>query len=169
MEPLAEQYLDVNVKARCRMPEVVEQRLGGEVDAGAVLHVVDRVALHAQVEGELDEELLHGEREVMDELGRQFEAAVIRTYIEWLVDVPWKKTTRDRIDLAEAKAMQAGIPGSRLSIVPGAGHDPVRPFGEGGPYRRVQEAHLASRHRGSQPIHAGAGQGARPSRWAAAG
>jgi ATP-dependent Lon protease len=31
------------------------------------------------------------------------EAGVIRTYIEWLVDVPWKKTTRDRLDLIQAK------------------------------------------------------------------
>lgn len=27
MEPAAEQYMDVNVKARCRMPELVEQRI----------------------------------------------------------------------------------------------------------------------------------------------
>ena len=41
--------------------------------------------------------------------------------------------------------------------VPLAGHDPVRPFGEAWPYRGVQEAHLASRHRGPQAIHTGPG------------
>ncbi len=31
------------------------------------------------------------------------ESGVIRNYIEWLVEVPWKKTTRDRLDLVRAK------------------------------------------------------------------
>ncbi len=31
------------------------------------------------------------------------EAAVSRTYIEWLVEIPWKKATKDRIDLARAQ------------------------------------------------------------------
>ncbi len=32
------------------------------------------------------------------------EAAVVRTYLEVLTSLPWKKTTRDRLDLAEVKA-----------------------------------------------------------------
>jgi ATP-dependent Lon protease len=31
------------------------------------------------------------------------EAAVIRTYIEWLLDLPWRKTTRDSLDIPKAK------------------------------------------------------------------
>ncbi|RMG88860.1 MAG: AAA family ATPase, partial [Candidatus Dadabacteria bacterium] len=31
------------------------------------------------------------------------EAAVIRTYIEWLTEMPWKKRTRDNIDIPRAK------------------------------------------------------------------
>ncbi len=31
------------------------------------------------------------------------EAAVVRTYLEWLVELPWKKSTRDRIDIQKAK------------------------------------------------------------------
>ena len=31
------------------------------------------------------------------------EAAVVRTYLEWLVELPWKKSTRDRLDIKEAK------------------------------------------------------------------
>jgi ATP-dependent Lon protease len=31
------------------------------------------------------------------------EATIIRTYIDWILDVPWQKSTRDRLDLVEAK------------------------------------------------------------------
>ena len=31
------------------------------------------------------------------------EASVIRTYIDWMVELPWKKATKDRLDIVEAK------------------------------------------------------------------
>jgi len=31
------------------------------------------------------------------------EATIIRTYIDWILDVPWRKSTQDRLDLAAAK------------------------------------------------------------------
>ncbi len=33
------------------------------------------------------------------------EAAVIRTYIDWLTDMPWRKATKDNLDIARAKAI----------------------------------------------------------------
>ena len=33
------------------------------------------------------------------------EATIIRTYIDWILDVPWMKSTRDRLDLVEAKTV----------------------------------------------------------------
>lgn len=33
------------------------------------------------------------------------EATIIRTYIDWILDVPWKKGTKDRLDLKAAKAV----------------------------------------------------------------
>src|SRR5690606_507064 len=33
------------------------------------------------------------------------EASMLRTYIEWLVDTPWSKQTKDNLDLARAKAI----------------------------------------------------------------
>ena len=31
------------------------------------------------------------------------EAAVVRTYLDWIVDLPWRKLSRDRIDIKEAR------------------------------------------------------------------
>jgi ATP-dependent Lon protease len=31
------------------------------------------------------------------------EATIIRTYIDWILDIPWLKSTKDRLDLVEAK------------------------------------------------------------------
>jgi len=33
------------------------------------------------------------------------EATIIRTYIDWILDVPWMKSTKDRLDLVEAKTV----------------------------------------------------------------
>ena len=33
------------------------------------------------------------------------EATIIRTYIDWILDIPWKKSTKDMLDLVEAKVI----------------------------------------------------------------
>ncbi|NOR26142.1 MAG: endopeptidase La [Desulforhopalus sp.] len=33
------------------------------------------------------------------------EATIIRTYIDWIIDVPWKKSTKDMLDLVKAKVI----------------------------------------------------------------
>jgi ATP-dependent Lon protease len=33
------------------------------------------------------------------------EATIIRTYIDWILDVPWKKSTKDRLDLPCQKVL----------------------------------------------------------------
>ncbi len=33
------------------------------------------------------------------------EASMVRTYLDWLVEVPWSKSTRDKLDLKEAKTI----------------------------------------------------------------
>jgi ATP-dependent Lon protease len=33
------------------------------------------------------------------------EATIIRTYIDWILDVPWMKSTKDKLDLVEAKTI----------------------------------------------------------------
>lgn len=50
------------------------------------------------------------QKEALKQLGRlermhsdSGEAGVIRTYLDWLIDIPWSKTTRDSLDIARAK------------------------------------------------------------------
>ena len=31
------------------------------------------------------------------------EASIIRTYLDWLVDIPWSRTTKDNLDIKKAK------------------------------------------------------------------
>lgn len=31
------------------------------------------------------------------------EATTVRTYLDWIIDIPWRKSTRDRLDIKEAK------------------------------------------------------------------
>ena len=33
------------------------------------------------------------------------EASIVRTYLDWLVEVPWSKSTRDKLDVKEAKVI----------------------------------------------------------------
>ncbi len=45
----------------------------------------------------------------MERLGKQpfgsAEASVIRNYLDMCLELPWKKLTRDRVDVAQAKAI----------------------------------------------------------------
>jgi ATP-dependent Lon protease len=50
------------------------------------------------------------QKEALKQLGRlermhgdSGEAGVIRTYLDWLIDIPWSKTTRDSLDIVRAK------------------------------------------------------------------
>ena len=37
--------------------------------------------------------------------GESSEATVIRTYLDWMIELPWKKTTRDRLDIKKAETI----------------------------------------------------------------
>jgi len=54
----------------------------------------------------------HAEEEALKQLSRleqmhpdAAEATMVRTFLDWLVELPWSKSTRDKLDLKEAKAI----------------------------------------------------------------
>jgi ATP-dependent Lon protease len=54
----------------------------------------------------------HAEEEALKQLSRleqmhpdAAEASIVRTYLDWLVSLPWSKSTRDKLDVKEAKTI----------------------------------------------------------------
>ncbi len=60
---------------------------------------IEKARMPKEARTEADREL----NRLKDMAPSSAEAAVIRTYIDWLVDLPWKKATRDNIDIPRAK------------------------------------------------------------------
>ena len=54
----------------------------------------------------------HAEKEALKQLGRlermhpdASEATMVRTYVDWMIEMPWSKATDDSFDLDRAKAI----------------------------------------------------------------
>lgn len=62
---------------------------------------IEKAGLPAEVRKEADKQL----KRLATMHGDSAEASVVRTYLDWLVDLPWKKTSKDQLDIAKAKAI----------------------------------------------------------------
>ncbi len=81
--------------------KAIQKELGEEDEAGEVEVLKDRIAaldLSAEARAEVDRELGRLERTHP----QSAEYQVIRTYLDWICDLPWGKRTVDRINLGEA-------------------------------------------------------------------
>ena len=67
-----------------------------------VEHLRQRI-MEAQMPESGEEEALKQLRRLENMSPESAEAAVVRTYIEWLADLPWSKASEDAIDIVEAK------------------------------------------------------------------
>jgi len=81
----------------------IQQELG-ELDGKAedLRELAERVA-RAGLPPAADEEARRQLRRLEQMNAESAESAVLRTYIEWLADLPWNKTTEDNLDLALAR------------------------------------------------------------------
>ena len=87
------------------------EEFGGEVHAFAagwteeeldeLRKALDKAGLPKDVRKEADKQL----RRLSGMHADSSEANVVRTYLDWLVELPWKKLSRDRLDIAHAKAI----------------------------------------------------------------
>ncbi len=93
-----EYFLNEQLKAIER-----ELGIGGEENAE-----LDDLRVSIEKAGMSDEAKQKAEKE-LTRLSRMAplspEATVSRTYVEWMIDVPWQKTTDDRIELRQAQAV----------------------------------------------------------------
>lgn len=71
----------------------------GEEDLENLRKALNKAGLPKDVRKEADKQL----RRLSGMHADSSEANVVRTYLDWLVDLPWKKLSRDRLDIAHAK------------------------------------------------------------------
>jgi ATP-dependent Lon protease len=83
--------------------KAIQSELGetGQMAAeiAALRKKADEAQIPAEARAELDEQIARLERMHPESA----ETAVIRTYIEWMIALPWSVSTEDRIDLSEAQ------------------------------------------------------------------
>ena len=83
--------------------KAIRKELGDATDTDEeveeVAKALNKAGLPADVRKEADKQL----RRLASMHGDSAEAGIIRTYLDWLAELPWKKTSRDQLDIAKAK------------------------------------------------------------------
>ncbi len=74
---------------------------GGEEEFEELSQSIEKAGMPKQVKKEAYKQLNRLENMHPD----SSEATVIRTYLDWLVELPWKKTSRDQLDIKKAEAI----------------------------------------------------------------
>lgn len=79
--------------------ELGDREDSGEEELASLKKSLEKAGLPKDVRKEADKQL----RRLSGMHSDSSEANVVRTYLEWLADLPWKKTTRDSLDIVHAK------------------------------------------------------------------
>jgi len=85
--------------------KAIRRELGEDEESGDELEemraALDKAGPPPDVRKEADKQL----RRLSNMHPDSSEATVIRTYLDWIAELPWKKTSRDRLDMAKAQAI----------------------------------------------------------------
>ena len=71
----------------------------GDDDIDELSKALDKAKLPKEARAEANRQL----KRLTTMHGDSSEAAVVRTYLDWLIELPWSKQSRDRLDIKEAK------------------------------------------------------------------
>lgn len=72
---------------------------GADDDVANLREALDKAGLSSEARVEADRQL----RRMASMHADSSEASVLRAYLEWLADLPWKKQSRDRLDIVRAR------------------------------------------------------------------
>ncbi|MEO6938671.1 MAG: LON peptidase substrate-binding domain-containing protein, partial [Candidatus Kapaibacterium sp.] len=86
--------------------KILQQELGDDLDEqhpelGKLVQLIEEAGMPAPIRARVDEELQRFKKTP----SMSPEAGVIRTYLEWLAQVPWAKRTRDHLNIEHVKAV----------------------------------------------------------------
>ena len=81
---------------------VIQQELGEE-DEGEELHNYEKTIRSLSLPKETEEKLLKEVKRLGKQPSNSSEAAVIRTYLDTCLELPWKKRTKERVDIEAAR------------------------------------------------------------------
>lgn len=83
--------------------KAIRKELGDATDTDEELEEItkalDKAGLPAEVRKEADKQL----KRLATMHGDSAEAGVVRTYLDWLAELPWKKSSKDQLDITKAK------------------------------------------------------------------
>lgn len=81
----------------------IKRELGEEEDIESEIEELKRRIKKAKMPKKVEEEALKELRRLELMHPESAEAAVIRNYLEWLIELPWSKSTKDNLDLKHVK------------------------------------------------------------------
>lgn len=85
--------------------KAIRKELGDGVDTDEDLEdmakAIEKAGLPAEVRKEADKQL----KRLAAMHGDSAEASVVRTYLDWLAELPWKKLSKDQLDITKAKTV----------------------------------------------------------------
>jgi ATP-dependent Lon protease len=81
----------------------IQKELGEEEGGTADIEGIERQIAEAGMPEEIEEQAKKELRRLQRMPEAMAEHGMIRTYLEWLIDLPWSKTTEDEIDIEKAR------------------------------------------------------------------
>ncbi|MBU1248164.1 MAG: LON peptidase substrate-binding domain-containing protein, partial [Proteobacteria bacterium] len=85
--------------------KAIKREMGDEGNENEELEELAAAIEKAKMPAEVEKEALKQLRRLAAMHSESSEATVIRTYIDWMTELPWKKSSRDRLDIKKAQTI----------------------------------------------------------------